>query len=90
MYIYIHIYIYIYIYTYEKTPNQRPAVRISDHESATKFRESATNFRESATNFCESATARESATTILRISDHHPPNQRPHVGISDRESATAC
>ena len=49
-------------------PNQRP--RISDHESATKFRESATNFRESATNFCESATARESATTILGISDH--------------------
>ena len=79
----------------EKTPNQRPAVRISDHESATTnqrpsfanqrpiFANQRPIFANQRPHVNQRPQSSESATTILRISDHMwesaTTNQRPHA-----------
>ena len=79
----------------EKTPNQRPAVRISDHESATTnqrpsfanqrpiFANQRPIFANQRPHVNQRPQSSESATTILRISDHMwesaTANQRPHA-----------
>ena len=74
--------------TVEKTPNQRPAVRISDHESATtdqrpKNENQRPIFANQRPHVNQRPQSSESAITILRISDHMwesaTTNQRPHA-----------